>query len=152
MKFVLKIGSILFIFIFLSCNRDCENVDKWIEEAPKVLEEYIEVKEEVLANNAFIEEFTKGGDLYLIEEDTVKYSSFNQIKLKNWFKNDRGSILIRGNGSEEITFRTCNGDTWGDLFHGERLGNYKSTVQIIDSLELKDGWIAYVVSCKDCDD
>lgn len=140
---------------FVGCN-ECGDVDEWINDAPTALEEYLEVREEIYANQDFVDEFsTKNGSFYLSLRDTNEYNKHPLPKLKNWLISWEGSILIRTNGSEEIRYRRCrnyiDGDIWGDLYHGDRVGNYKSVVTIHDSLELKDDWIAYVGSCKDCD-
>lgn len=158
MKYKIYIVTLVLSMFISSCNNyDCGNIEEWITESPLALEDYLEVKEEILANQDFIEEFKYGrGELYLCLNDTSKYINYHLPKLKYWLKKWCGFILIRENGFEEIGFKECynwnKGTVSATLYHGEWIGKYNSQVVLIDSLSLKDGWYVHVVSCKDCDD
>ena len=158
MKKYVIIVLVLSCFIYSSCDRMiCKDIDNWINEAPKALNEYLEVEREILNDSAFFNEFAYNKtNLFLRASDTSKYFIYEVPELKKWFRNNRGYISIDSNHTS-FCFKECSDleqmTASGYIYNNNnKAGTYKPQVIMLDSLYLKNGWFSHVITCKGCDD
>lgn len=148
---IIVIGFVL--FTCCSFNR-CENIDSWRNDAPKAFQEFEMVKREIISKKEFQNEFSNQGILFLRILDTSKYRSYDMPYLKEWFRNGRGYISFSENDTS-LCFKECECGRYtatGTIHYGRKTGKYKSSVQLIDSLYLGNGWFAHIVKCTGCND
>lgn len=142
--------------LFGGCGppRCADDIEHWIEEAPAALEEFKAVREEVLADTAFIRERHGEVRLFLMARDTVDHPKARLPKLMRWFRQGRSHIDI----SSEFTsfcFRECvvgGYSAYGTVYYQREQHGYKTGVEFVDSLELGNGWHAHVNTCRGCDE
>lgn len=152
---------IIITFISLSflcsCNHknECDkDIDKWIAESPKAYEEFLIVKQEILSNKIFLNGLTIKKQMFLRASDTTIYDQYSMQELKKWFKNSRGYISFREEDTS-FCFKECEDGSHiaaGYVYYEKRHENYKSGLEIVDSLRLNENWFAYVVKYDGCNE
>jgi hypothetical protein len=145
--------------IFYSCknSRKCEDDEKrWINESPIVLKEFIEVKQEILSNKIFLNEFVQEGTLFLRPMDSDKYLNHEMPNLNNWFNMGRGYISFSETDTS-FCFKSCEKGSYTMYATIEKLSNieiksYNESVIILDTMILENSWKAIVTECNGCVD
>ena len=131
-----------------------EDIELWIDEAPAALEEFLAVREEVLADTAFIREQHGRARLFLMARDTAGYPKSRLPKLTAWFRHGRSHIDISAQ-STSFCFRECvagHYSAYGSVYFLRKQHDYKLGVEVLDSLSLGNGWYAHVRTCRGCDE
>jgi hypothetical protein len=131
-----------------------EGKETWIDEAPQAMAEFREVVDEVSADTGFVGRFSVRSFLFLRQLDTADYRAFNVPKAMAWFRAGRGYIALDP-GDTSFCYRDCEvgGFTaYAYVYDGPRRYGYKDIVQVIDSVDLGDGWYAHVTTCRGCDE
>jgi hypothetical protein len=144
-------------FLLISCGgRNCcdQSVDKWIADAPFVLEEFRKIETELKNNPEFVKEFSFKNQFSLMIKDTNKYFSHHNLpSLKKWFKDGRDYIIIM-DGDTNVCYKQCihnNATAYGKIGNKrEDVKKYKTGVVIVDSMNLKGNWFGIVTTCENC--
>ena len=138
-----------------SCTfNKCENIDGWMNDAPEALKEFNLVKREILSNSQFQKKFSVQGQLFIRILDTSEYKSYDMPSLKEWFRKGRGYIAFTENDTS-FCFKECESGvntSSGYIYYRKKKNEYKTRVQIVDSLDLGEGWHAEIVKCKGCNE
>lgn len=150
------LGSLGFVCLFNGCGptKCARNIEQWIDEAPTALNQFLEIREEVLAHRGFCQEQAVQGDLFLREMDTAEYAKHDLPKLMSWFRAGKGYIAIE----DEYTafcYRECEVGRYsahGRAYFRRMQHQYKSVVVVVDSTDLGNGWYAHVTMCTGCGD
>lgn len=103
-----------------------------------------------------MDRFSNKGYLFLRELDTSKYLSYSMPKVMDWFRKGRGYISFEKRDTSFCYkecihgFNTTNGYVYYKPFGKKH--DYKTGVQITDTLSINDIWIAHVVTCSGCEE
>ncbi len=134
--------------------QDCaDGVEDWINEAPRALDEFLLIRDEVLADSAFVASRARGG-LIFIGRDTIEYPKERLPRLMGWFRRGRGIIDMDG-GRAEVYYRDCRTgryNAWGVVYYERLKYPWISVVEMVDSTDLGNGWHAHVTTCVGCGD
>ena len=131
-----------------------QDIEQWIDEAPAALEEFLSVREEVLADTAFIRERDGQRRLFLMARDTSEYPKTRLPKLMDWFRHGRSHIDI-SKAFTEFSFRECEAgrySAWGTVYFQRLRYPWKLGVETVDSTNLGNGWYGQVTTCTGCGD
>lgn len=129
-----------------------EGVERWIDEAPEALKEFRTVQAEVLADGVLEKKRDTLGRLFVWPSDTVRPNSAELPALRAWFRAGRGFLTMAGEQSK-ARFRVCDGWSYwavGVISQGRPVLSHEMAAQLVDTMDLGDGWFAWVTACEDC--